>query len=487
MLTERISFENLIKNVLLFVVLLVCTVWINSDKADASSDFNINDYNNAPYVNVDKTTNCGTVTANGGVLKKKYRFRTNDRANYMYRIYSYVDVNFDLSNTKDYSFMSRVYMYDANGNKIEGAFELGRYLDDDFDNYEIFESTGPSEYFYLEPNTTYYLSVSGETNTGEGIVNMIVEKKESFPIQDHLSEAINIKNNLKNTYSIDESKSPKIYSFTTDKGGEYSINARILGVHKNNLPSVKLTFYNSKLRPEDTLPVFCEAYESSNEYVGAVKKMKLPLLKPNTTYYILAEDTNVGQFEMQIEGSVKGSNQNTESGTARKPGQNGISISDAYLKKVKYSFTGKKLRPEIYMKGRKLKRGSDYTVSSVSKCNVGKNTIKIKGVGKYYGSKTIKFKVVPKGTKIKSITVWKGKIKIVWRKQAIQTSGYQIQYSKSRRFKPCKTTTIKNTKRIKRTIRKTKGKKYYRIRTFKTIKGKYYYSNWSKEKRMIVK
>ena len=81
----------------------------------------------------------------------------------------------------------------------------------------------------------------------------------------------------------------------------------------------------------------------------------------------------------------------------------------------------------------------------------------------------------------KSITL---KIK----KQAIQTTGYQITYSQNKNFKNSKTIKIKNTK-TKATIKKLKSNKryYIKVRTYKITQGKTYYSTWSKTKSIVVK
>ena len=72
------------------------------------------------------------------------------------------------------------------------------------------------------------------------------------------------------------------------------------------------------------------------------------------------------------------------------------------------------------------------------------------------------------------------RVKIYWKK-VTDVSGYEIQYSTSKKF------TKKTTKQIKakhtnKWIRlKGKKKAYYaRIRAYKIVNGKKYYSKWSK-------
>lgn len=94
----------------------------------------------------------------------------------------------------------------------------------------------------------------------------------------------------------------------------------------------------------------------------------------------------------------------------------------------------------------------------------------------------------PAGTSIKKIKAAKKKFTVTWKKQS-GISGYQIQYGTKKSFKKAKTITIKKAKTTKKTIKKLKSKKkyYVRIRTYKTVLGKKYYSAWSKRKPVKVK
>ncbi len=81
----------------------------------------------------------------------------------------------------------------------------------------------------------------------------------------------------------------------------------------------------------------------------------------------------------------------------------------------------------------------------------------------------------------------KGTVKISW-KPVKSVSGYQIQYSSSANMKKAKSVNAKSSaKNI--TVKKLSSKKkcYIRIRTYKTIKGKKYYSDWSKVKKVKVR
>ena len=81
-------------------------------------------------------------------------------------------------------------------------------------------------------------------------------------------------------------------------------------------------------------------------------------------------------------------------------------------------------------------------------------------------------------------------ISVKWKKNT-KVSGYQIQYSTSKKFtkKTTKTVTVKSHKTTSYTIKKLKAKKkyYVRIRGYKTYKGKKYYSSYSKAKSVTAK
>ena len=95
-----------------------------------------------------------------------------------------------------------------------------------------------------------------------------------------------------------------------------------------------------------------------------------------------------------------------------------------------------------------------------------------------------------KTTKLKSAKNAKGKKIVVKWKKNTAGNGYQIQYSTSKKFaKGNKTKTISKNKTTSYTIKKLKKKKtyYVRIRTYKKVSEKTYYSEWSSVKKVKIK
>ncbi len=171
-------------------------------------------------------------------------------------------------------------------------------------------------------------------------------------------------------------------------------------------------------------------------------------------------------------------------------------VSTVKLSKTSFTYNGKTQKPSVTVKdskGKTLKNGTDYTVKYSKGCkNVGQYTVTITFKGNYSGTKTLTFKIVPKGTSISKLTAGKKQFTVKWNKDS-QGSGYEIQYSTSSKMKNAKTVKIGKSGTTSTTIKKLKsGKKYYvRVRTYKTIKvnGKSVklYSSWSKVKNIKAK
>lgn len=87
----------------------------------------------------------------------------------------------------------------------------------------------------------------------------------------------------------------------------------------------------------------------------------------------------------------------------------------------------------------------------------------------------------PSATQITSIKAVDNGFKVKWKKKSC--TGYQIQYSTSKKFakKGTKVLKVNKAKTTSKTVKKLKAKKkyYVRVRTYKTVKKKNYYSKWS--------
>ena len=171
--------------------------------------------------------------------------------------------------------------------------------------------------------------------------------------------------------------------------------------------------------------------------------------------------------------------------------------SSIKLKATSLTYNGKVRTPKVIVKdrtGKTLVKNTDYTVSyAKGRKYVGKYAVKITFKGKYSGTKTLYFTIKPKATSISSLTAGSKKFTVKWKKQATQTTGYQVQYSASSKFSKAKTVTVGKNTTVSKKISKLSGKKkyYVRVRTYKTVKinGKSIriYSGWSKTKTVTTK
>ena len=171
--------------------------------------------------------------------------------------------------------------------------------------------------------------------------------------------------------------------------------------------------------------------------------------------------------------------------------------SSIKLKATSLTYNGKVRTPKVIVKdrtGKTLVKNTDYTVSyAKDRKYVGKYAVKITFKGKYSGTKTLYFTIKPKATSISSLKAGSKKFTVKWKKQATQTTGYQVQYSASSKFSKAKTVTVGKNTTVSKKISKLSGKKkyYVRVRTYKTVKinGKSIriYSGWSKAKTVTTK
>lgn len=149
-------------------------------------------------------------------------------------------------------------------------------------------------------------------------------------------------------------------------------------------------------------------------------------------------------------------------------------------------YTGKAIKPtvKIYdeivdMSGNHIKtylvKGTDYTVSYKNNTKIGTATVTINGKGKYNGTKTVEFKIVPKKVTLKG-SVSDNEAALSWKKVKGAT-GYEVYRSvNGGAYK--KLTDVKTTKY---TAKLSAGTSYkYKVRAYAVVNGKRVYGSWSK-------
>lgn len=153
------------------------------------------------------------------------------------------------------------------------------------------------------------------------------------------------------------------------------------------------------------------------------------------------------------------------------------------ISKTTYVYDGNEKRPKVTIKDKKgnVIPSSNYKVTYDNNKKVGKGTVTVEfNEKKYAGEMTKTFKINPKSTKISKVTPISKGFTVKWNKQAIQTTGYQVQYATNKSFtQNKKTVTVTGTSNTSKTIKNLKSKKTYYVRVRTYNKKANCYSAWS--------
>ncbi|MDO4555168.1 MAG: fibronectin type III domain-containing protein [Lachnospiraceae bacterium] len=154
-------------------------------------------------------------------------------------------------------------------------------------------------------------------------------------------------------------------------------------------------------------------------------------------------------------------------------------------------YNGKSKKPSVTVMdtdGRTIDKAY-YTVTYSNNKKVGTSSIKVTFKGdRYSGTLTKTFRILPRSTRATKVSASKRALKIKWKKQGTQTTGYEIQLATDKKFtKNVKKVNVKKNKTTFITVKKLRSKKkyYVRIRTYKTANGKKYCSGWTIYKKVI--
>ena len=152
-------------------------------------------------------------------------------------------------------------------------------------------------------------------------------------------------------------------------------------------------------------------------------------------------------------------------------------------------YTGKQIQPalKVTLNGKTLKAGKDYTVTYTDNKNTGLAKATINGIGKYTGTQTVTFKIVPKKAVLKTVKAGKsGTATVTIGKAGGKVSGYAIQVSTDSSFK--KVTTYRTAKTTYTLKNLSKGKTYYvRVKAFTKVSDKNVYGAASKTIKVKAK
>ena len=155
-------------------------------------------------------------------------------------------------------------------------------------------------------------------------------------------------------------------------------------------------------------------------------------------------------------------------------------------------FNGKPQKPKIVVRDDKAQIVPKlyYTVKYINNVNVGNAKIVLSFKGKYRGVYTAQFNINPPQIKVKRAIRLGSSIITKWKKtKNRQKLGVIVQCSQNTKFNKGVVTKRNTLDKGKVTIKNIKEKKKYfvRVRTYKIISGRMYYSKWSNIKKVTTK
>lgn len=168
-----------------------------------------------------------------------------------------------------------------------------------------------------------------------------------------------------------------------------------------------------------------------------------------------------------------------------------VDIGDATISKIEDQvYTGSAIKPTVKVtyKDKTLVSGTDYSLAYSDNTDIGVATVTVAGKGNYTGSQSVTFNIFPKKVASPKLTAGKKCLTLKW-KEDKNVDGYEIEYSLKKDFSGAKKITVKKAATTEYEIKKLKANKtyYVRIRSFKKVKGKKFYSDWSKPLSKKVK
>jgi len=237
-----------------------------------------------------------------------------------------------------------------------------------------------------------------------------------------------------------------------------------------------------------------ESYQGFDDILSAVAAEEVPANRIiSLTASIENKKQEISSLEIQIlelrntyNAAVEAKKKAKENFESCKVPASAVKVSKIYNK----TYTGKYIyqAPFVTYNGKRLTRNVDYKVYHSKHLNVGIATVTIKFMGDYEGTVKKTFTIRPKGTYIRSLARRTRGLTARWavvsKPYRTSISGYQVRYSRSPGFKTYNTyRTTRKTGSYAKISRLRKNTRYYvKVRTFRKVRGKYYYSTWSKIK-----
>lgn len=247
----------------------------------------------------------------------------------------------------------------------------------------------------------------------------------------------------------------------------------------------------------------CEIQLSSSSftYSGTEKKPKITVtssgkeLVPGTDYTVsYRNNINAGTASVVITG--KGSYTGTKTASFQIARAKAVLTAKATALTLTQSSSKTAVIKSKKTDGKITCKSSNSKIVKISGTSIipvspGQATVTIQAAqGVNYKAASAKILITVRPLTVSSVSLKstaKGQANISW-KPVKSVTAYQIQYSTSSSFKSAKTITAKSSSKSTVLKKLSGGKKYYiRIRTYKTVSKKNYYSTWSKTSSVKVK
>lgn len=175
-----------------------------------------------------------------------------------------------------------------------------------------------------------------------------------------------------------------------------------------------------------------------------------------------------------------------------------VSIKDVAIKSKSKVYTGKPITQtsttvvtaKVNGKEKILTLDTDYTVTYEKNKSVGTASLIVTGCGNYKGSITKEFSIIPTAPAIRSAYAGTKKLTVKWDLHEKQTTGFMLQYSTVQDFSSGrKNVMIRSSQTVSAIVKGLKvGQTYYvRLRAYKNIGEKRYYSKWSNTRTVKLK
>lgn len=230
-------------------------------------------------------------------------------------------------------------------------------------------------------------------------------------------------------------------------------------------------------------------------------------LKRGTDYTIAySNNTEVGTGKAKITGKgrykgtrtvsfkiVKKAGSTTSTGSSASASSAGTAAKKftVSLGTESYVYNGKARKPGVKVSvGGKTVTSSNYTAKYTANKSVGNATVTVTGKGEYKNYKgEATFTITLKKTSFSSVKAGaEGEVKLAWNKDP-QAEGYQIESCTRKDFDSgIKKAAVKTNTGTETLTGLSSGKKYYvRIRSYKKVGSKNWYSDWSTARVVTVK